>query len=851
MRHSGQTALRPFPRHGSNAIATGNRPQSSPFSSLQQILLSGGQNRDGQQMAGNGVVSAPSDALPVESLEAPGEPSEPLDPFTGKGQLLEATDAEAFKAIDEMVRSQEHLAKNRLQIDKHYTATKLGYWGSSLIKVENQDQYKQSYLPGTIGQLRSGAVPNKQADLCNKLTETLLVDPPKLEPEAEDDNEVAQRGAELAREYLQQDATEAGTDDLTLFAAQVEGATTRASTFNHYWVDPTGGGSMPKQVKAHPQATDPANPLDAIDPMTGQSLPTTDYVLRYVTADGQFTPNPSEAERVWLPRIRVDKLGREHVRLFPETADVHHAQQAVVLHYCTVAEARRRWPETLGELADAEWVPICGWSPPRAQVLLPSSLRATWKAGMQNAAQGIRAQSYDQQLVFFYAYYGLAEPGYPEGAALVVNGANGGMVFAKDTLSATVEIPSTVSQDETVTDTKDLDLPLVQLRLLADVDGKDPTGTPFMARIAGAGEAGATMATAMLEAIDNVLHPVRYSMATSPLDADDVEAARATGDYAQVLTRDDVPVLEESRDLPNAYFNMNGWLYDQMDSAAGLRPPDRASEAKVKSGVALRIEVSEATKTLTRMNYALHTAWARHGRIKLQMAMKHFSVPQLLRYVGVDGASKQEWFSGNDFARVGSVRIQTGTGTMLPWSEKVNLALQLQGAGMMDADEASEIARPAFSKQLGATENPHVQRIERQVSSWLEGPPEGWEEQQMAFTQLVQQHAALSQEALQMDPMAQIPPAPEAPWTPFKVEPMDAEPPIAAIRKRRLAKLMAKVEFSAQPEPWQQVVRDAYAQAVKALTPPPQAAPAGAPPPGQPVNAQSIDAGAEAPAGAV
>jgi hypothetical protein len=104
-----------------------------------------------------------------------------------------------------------------------------------------------------------------------------------------------------------------------------------------------------------------------------------------------------------------------------------------------------------------------------------------------------------------------------------------------------------------------------------------------------------------------------------------------------------------------------------------------------------------------------------------------------------------------------------------------------------------------------------------------------------------------------MDPMAQIPPAPEAPWTPFAVEPMDAEPPIAAIRKRRLAKLMAKVEFTAQPEPWQQVVRDAYTQAVQSLQPP--AAPQGAPAPqgqGQPVaDAQSIEAGAEAPAGAV
>jgi hypothetical protein len=253
-----------------------------------------------------------------------------------------------------------------------------------------------------------------------------------------------------------------------------------------------------------------------------------------------------------------------------------------------------------------------------------------------------------------------------------------------------------------------------------------------------------------------------------------------------------------------------------MDSAAGLRPPDSAGEAKVKSGVALRIEVTEAQKTLTRMNYAVHAAWARHGRIKLQMAMKYFTVPQMLRYVGVDGSAKQEWFTGNSFARVGNITIASGTGTMLPWSEKINLALQLQGAGYMDADEAANIARPAFSKQLGATENAHVQRIERQVSSWLEGPPENWEQEQMAFQQAVLEHSQIAQVALQ-DPNGEVPPPPEAPWTPFAVEPMDAEPPIATVRKRRLADLMAKADFAAQPEPWKQLARDAYTQAIGAL----------------------------------
>lgn len=772
-------------------------------------------------------------------------PQEPVDPFTGKGYLLECSDPEAFRAIDDLVKRQEPLARNRLAMDRHYTATKLGYWQSTLVKVEDQNEWQQSFLPGTQSNLRSGAVPNKQAELCQKLTETLLVDPPKLEPEPEDDDETAQRGAELAREYLTQDATEAGTDDLTLFAAQIEGATTRASTFNYYWLDPVGGGSIPKQVKAHPQATDPANPLDATDPMTGLPIPTTDYVLRYVTEAGQFTANPSEAERVWLPRIRVKKLGREHVRLYPEDADLHHAQQAIVLDYCTVAEAKRRWPETLGGYTDSDFVPLVGWTPQRAGALLPPAIRASWKMGYDNTARGGKLTAMDQRILFYYAYHGLSEPDYPEGAVVCVNGANGGVVLGKDTLSAEVSMPSRVTQDEEVTDRKDLDLPLVQIRLLPDTDNRDPMGAHFMARIAGPGEALSNMATSMLEAIDLALHPVKYSLATSPVDPDDAENARATGAYVQVNQKDDIPQLEERRDLPGAFFNMATWQGDQMDASAGLRPPDSAQEAKVKSGVALRIEVQEASKALTRMNYAVHAAWSRHGRIKLQMAMKYFSVPQLIRYVGEDGAAKQEWFTGNNFARVGNITIASGSGTMLPPLEKVNLAVQLQGAQLMDPDEASDVARPAFAKQLGVSENVHVQRIERQVSSWLEGPPEGWEAQQQAFVMAAQQHAMEAQAAIEASPdprAAQIAPPPQAPWTPFAVEPMDAEPPIAAIRKRRLARLMAKVEYSKFPEPWKQVVRDAYTAAVQSVAAAQQMAQQVAQPMAGP---ESVEAGAE------
>ena len=732
--------------------------------------------------------------------------------------LLDADDATIFSTIDALARSQEPLAKNRLAIDRHWTAIKAGYQFSSLTKQDNQNIFTQTYPPGMGMGLRTGAVPNKQADLCQKLTETLLVDPPKPNPEALTDDETAQRGSELARAFLEQDGSEAGMDDLSVYASQVERGTTRASVFNHYWTDLTGGGSVPKQVQAHPLATDPAHPLDAVDPMTGQSIPTVDYVERYVTADGQFTDNPSEAERVWLPKLRVDQLGREHVRLFPPSANLDTAQRVVVLWVDTVSGCRARFPEFFEQADETVITALAGWTPLRPSAIIPPALQGIWRAGRQSDPANNQYVG-EERLVFFYLMYEPSCPKYQDGLWVAVNGANGGTLLHRDVLAATVEVPTGKQQDQTVTDTKVMDVPMAQLMLLPDAEDGDPTGSPFMKRVGGPGEAAAVMVTGMLEAIDISLHPARYAVATSPVNAQDVEASRATGDFVTITRFEDYPKYEEPRDMPAQFFPMLQNMYEGMDSSAGLEPPAQGKDDdKSVSGVARRIAVEQSLVAMGRMQRALHSFASRCARVKLQLAMRDFSASQLLRYVGEDGAAKQAWFTGNDFAQVGKVSIQTGTGTMLPPSERVNYALQLRDAMLIDNDTAMEIAQPAFAKTIGAPTDPHRQRMERQVGAWLEGPPEGWEEQAQAYQMQVVQHAQMAQQAFDMG--QEVPPEPEAPWTPFALLPMDTEPVIAAMRLRRLGALMAKTEFEAQPPAWREVVKMAYEQMKMAAQPP-------------------------------
>ena len=228
--------------------------------------------------------------------------------------------------------------------------------------------------------------------------------------------------------------------------------------------------------------------------------------------------------------------------------------------------------------------------------------------------------------------------------------------------------------------------------------------------------------------------------------------------------------------------------------------------------------------SLGRMQQAVVTARKRYWRIKLQQAMKWYKTPQMLRFVGDDGAYKQEWFTGIDFAQVGAVDMQAGTGTMMPPQEKVQYVAQMAQMNFMGREEAADAARPTFSQTLGIPADPQQQRIERQVSTFLQGPPKGWMEKAQQFDLAAQQ--AQAQTPPPQPGQAPTPPAtPPGPplWTPFAPLPPDDEPEVAIVRLRRLRRLLGTVRFSSQVARWQQTataeysrMRQAVAQAAQA-----------------------------------
>ncbi len=375
-----------------------------------------------------------------------------------------------------------------------------------------------------------------------------------------------------------------------------------------------------------------------------------------------------------------------------------------------------------------------------------------------------------------------------------------------------------------------MDLPLVQVTPRADPDERDPTGRAYLEMFCGATEMNATLVTGFLQALNQWLNPDSYANVNSPVQGYQRAESRATGDAIPVFSMEDVPKYGPQPPIPPTFFNAVEWNDQAIRSIASLNKPVTGQDtSKEVSGKARQIAVQQGMVGLSRMQHPVNSAYERFGRIKVQTAMRDFKTPQTLRYVGEDGSWQEQQWTGTDFALVGSVGIQAGTGTMLPPEQKIQFLANLKAEGMLPPDEATDAARPTFAQRLGLPANPHEQYVERCVTAWLKGPPEGWEEQWAAYQQQVQQfqqaqqawqaEAQAYQAAGQQPPPFQVP-QPQQPWTPFTPHPNDNEPPVAALWQRRLSRVMSTVKydlFKSRSPGWVQAFDARYQQSVQAI----------------------------------
>ena len=630
------------------------------------------------------------------------------------GPILENEDAEVFKDTEAMIRRQELLAINRWNQDEYFKCVVGGYPWATLTHDTARDVYTFE-LPYGVSALSIQPIPNKNLDLVNKTSEQLLVDFPEADAEPVDDSEEAEQAAEAANRFLAQDSGEQGTNDAVLYDDRVKLSLVCASSFVEYWTDPSGGGYVPLQIKAHPTAQSPDNPLIGAD-----GDPTTEYVLRYVTAPqgGQFTDDPTQAAPQWQPKIRAAKWAREHIRIFPENKPVEDAEQVIVLGYCTLGEAKRRW-QTVADMAPEDLSALCDWTPTRYLVLLPPFQRARWKLSDGKVAN--KGGSSDERIMFYYHRYIKANPDYPKGADVVMSGLDGGLILDKRLLSVEVDVPK---DGKTVQETRCREIPIVQVTPRGDPYGQDPTGKAYVHLFVGATEHNAVLGQGYSEALDKILHTPFVGTATSPIEGWQIEAARRSGDVLRVTRMEDVPKQMDPPVVPNSFFEMFTLSDEAINSIASReRAASGADNAKERSGKALQIAVSQNNIGNSSMLTAVNNSYARGCRIKLELMMADCTTQQQVAYTGEDGSNKMMDLKAMDFALVGKMSIKAGTGTGLTPDGKVQYLANLKAEEFIPPEEAQEAARPSFSKRLGLPANPHEQYVSRCIDAWLDGPP--------------------------------------------------------------------------------------------------------------------------------
>lgn len=801
---------------------------------------------------GNGVASS----LSPESDEQ--------NPFAGLGPILEDDDQKVYRQTDALVLRQELLALNHLAQDTHYGYVVGGYPWSTLTHDTTRDVWSQT-LPYGVSAVSVQAVPNKNLDLVNKSSETLLQDFPQAEAEPIDDTEDAEAAADMANRILEEDASENGTNDAVLWDDRVKRSLHCATAYLEGWIDQTGGGYVPLQIKAHPLAVSPMRPLVGPD---GAPPPGNAYEMRYVTGpispegepteQSQFTKNPSEAAPQWQAKFRGAKWNREHLRVYPETARVEDAEQIIILGYCTVSEGKRRWKD-VAAMDDAQVNVLCDWMPTRALVLLPPFLRARYstQAGRDKEKMG----DAEQRIMFYYHRFIRACPDYPKGADVVCTGAKGGLVLHRDVLSVEVK-------GKEGTETRCLQIPVVQITPRQDPMGQDPSGRAYIELFVGAVEHNAHLALSYATAISKAVTNPYVIPATSTLEGAQIEDARSSGDMLPIVTFQDVPSQIPPPVLPPSFFNM----YELSDNAIeSIANQTKAANGEIEgskdpSGKAIQLTVAANNVNHSSMLNAVNTAYARWCRIKLDLMMRGYTTTQQIRYVGDDGAFKQDDFTGVDFALVGKVKIRAGTGTMMTPDAKVQYLSNLTAGMLLPPEEAQEAARPAFSKRLGLPPNPHEQYIERCIDCWLDGPPPveqttppqidpltqqpvpapSWDQQWQAWQAEQQQIQAQMAPAIQAaaamgQPTPPMPPGQlPKPFTAFPDKLNDTEPLIAAMWLRKLSRTMSTVkydDFRITHPGWVQdfdmkytKVRQAQAMAAQAAQPQPQGKPGDAKP---------------------
>lgn len=660
-----------------------------------------------------------------------------------------------------------------------------GYYNVEVVKDQDRDEY----TIWQFGDVAPGL--NKAATYCRKMSAILLADPPEPDPQPAGTDSVHQDQAEFSKRVLDRLLDEGELDGLAALWEAEDLASTWRRAYIVFWVDPKGS-RIPLEVEAHPQAIHAEQPLQGppqgIDPFTGAEIPgplldPSEAVLRFVRMDGTLTDKQEEAAWTWAPQIRREVVDGRHVRHLPAAAEtLADAYGVLIASFVPVGELKRRYPEAMQGLTeeDLDALAKCG---DKARFLLPGDTKKEREA--------LLALKGDDRLIFTVRATLKAHADHPKGAQCVAAGSEGKPVLL-DRRPWVAEMPGVGEEP--------LDLPVAELRQWRKECVMDIAGPPNEMR-------GQTIG-AIFDHTDQVLNRHLFMPIGSNVTEHDLQNRVINFNPAGKPEWEGVDPLDGG---VMATFEM---LKQEMQEDLGLGGvgQDLVGPSSGDSGRAKFAVIGQAQVALSEPRFWLARCYVQMCRTILQHVRAFYTVPQRLRFVSPDGGYKERRWRGADLGGTRDVKLKAGTLSMMSPALKTEQIVRLTQAGVqIPPDMLIEIVAGNLDTLQAVAEDPHKNRVRRQIAEWTEGPPTGWQP-------LPPQQVVTGVDPVTGQPMVQnqpqIDPVLAEMWAPTLA---DSLPHVAQMRMVEIGKAMAGERYQSFPPEWRMGLDMAFQSAAAVL----------------------------------
>lgn len=720
--------------------------------------------------------------------------------YGGRGRLLELAQtnpAQVAKEITTEFERQDPACERRKVFWDVNTLQYRGIRGARAIPVAQQDRQWPDHwrLHVPLGSLETQPVLDRTANIVERVTAHLLADPPVPEPEPPTDTIEDRDAAEMTKRILIAESGTSGVNYLSKFRRAHQKAAITGSSFLYVWTDPTGGGQQPKRVQALPTATT----LDdaTIDPETGQEAPPEFLTERFMGPEGMLVDDERQAEKQWIPKLKMDVLNAHAVRFLPETAaGIEDADGALILYVRTLGELKDRFP-AVREMSDEQMMKLVGWRPKALKWVLP------WFARMGYSTEPVLTKDGkvdDSTLVACLARYQVVSIANPKGSYFTVAGG--------EFLLYSGEWMVTVEQDDGMVREEPRDIPLAQVRQLDDTDTDDPYGIGLVKKVGPADEVNGTIILAWLDYLDRVSRPNTWVPMGSTVEAEDLQ--NRLGLPLFYNAQHGVPVFEQMRPFDVSAKEFFDRSQDYQNDASTLQETGQGLEnSNAESGRSKALIINQVAQNMSTLRQNLADGIERAWRIMTQEVRANWDIPTLLKYTSEDGGYAVKEWSKADLRSTRDIKIAIGSFTQYTPQQKAQLAQFYASLGAIDdPDEMKRVLSAAVHPHMGLVDDPVVQRVRSQMSEWKDGPTPEFE---MQYQQFKMAEQAATEAAAQRGMQEEVPRMLEMrgvqmPTGPFIRIPTDVEPKVAQKRHRELSRFAQTKAVNRYGPEWAEIL---------------------------------------------